>query len=535
MVVTSAMPLPMIAPIIATISPGSREEGRLAVRGRDLHADLVLDVGAVVVGTGAGGSIALRELARAGIDVVGIEEGGYHTAADFNQREEQMLALLFQDMAGRTTDDLAIRILQGRGVGGSTIHNTNLCKRIPDAILTSWSEQFGLHDLRPEAFAPSFERIEAELGVSEIPASDRNANNEVLRIGTEKLGWRGGPLQHNRMGCQRSGFCELGCAYDAKQNALKVVLPQAVAAGARLYADVKATRITLDHGRASGIEGVALGQDGETIANVRIRARIVVLSGSATGSAALALASGLPDPHDQLGRGLHIHPAAVVAGVFDRVLASYDGIPQSYECTEHLSFEPGSDRRVWIVPAFAHPIATASTLPGFGAAHMRAMRDYGKLAVLTALVHDETEGQVLLGDAGRPQIRYTLGESDRTQLAKGLVASARILFAAGAKEVVVPAVFPIRMRSVRELDRLDPSFVRPHNLPLSAVHPMGSMRLGSDPRRSVVDPTGEHHHVRGLFVADGSLFPTSIGGPPQIGIYALALHLSRHIIARAKS
>ncbi|WP_394829817.1 GMC family oxidoreductase N-terminal domain-containing protein [Pendulispora albinea] len=512
-------------------------EKSFVTRGRDLRADLALDAGAVVVGMGAGGSIALRELARAGVDVVGLEEGGYHTAADFNQREEQMLALLFQEMGGRTTEDMAIRVLQGRGVGGSTIHNTNLCKRIPDPILNAWSERLGLHDLRPEALAPVFAQIESELGVSTMGPSDRNANNEVLRIGIEKLGWRGGPLQHNRIGCQRSGFCELGCSYDAKQNALKVVLPQAAAAGAHVYADIKVTEIQVDGGAVTGVEGVALDERGAMIAHVRIRTRVVVLAGSATGSAALALASGLPDPHDQLGRGLHLHPAALVAGVFDRELDGFDGIPQSYECTEHLSFEPGSDRRVWIVPAFGHPIATAALLPGFGAAHMRAMRAYRKLAVLTAMVHDESEGRVLLRDGrngGRPQLRYELGESDRVQLAKGIVACGRILFAAGAKEVVVPAVFPLRTRDARELDRVDMAFVRPHHLPLSAVHPMGSMRLGTDPARSVVGPTGEHHQVRGLFVADGSLFPTSIGGPPQIGIYALALHLSRHMVARAK-
>jgi choline dehydrogenase-like flavoprotein len=51
---------------------------------------------------------------------------------------------------------------------------------------------------------------------------------------------------------------------------------------------------------------------------------------------------------------------------------------------------------------------------------------------------------------------------------------------------------------------------------------------------SVVGSTGEHHQVRGLFVADGSLFPTSIGVPPQVSIYAFALHLAPHIVQRAR-
>jgi choline dehydrogenase-like flavoprotein len=92
----------------------------------------------------------------------------------------------------------------------------------------------------------------------------------------------------------------------------------------------------------------------------------------------------------------------------------------------------------------------------------------------------------------------------------------------------------VRLTSTRELDALDLSFVRPHSVPLAAVHPMGTLRMGEDPARSVVRSTGEHHHLRGLFVSDGSLFPTSLGGPPQISIYAFALHLAPHVIDRAR-
>ncbi|HEY5241151.1 MAG TPA: GMC family oxidoreductase [Polyangiaceae bacterium] len=504
------------------------------LRGRDLTGDLALDVDAVVVGTGAGGGVALRELARAGLDAVALEEGAWSTSPDFDQREDHMLPLLFQDMGGRSTEDMAIRVLQGRGVGGSTVHNTNLCKRTPDAILELWARKYGVSGASVADMAPAFEAIERDLSVSEMTAPMRNANNEALRKGCDALGWRGGPLKHNRVGCQQSGFCELGCAYDAKQNSLKVMLPQAVAAGARVYADVEAVEVTHDGTQVTGVRGVARGPDGQARGSVTVRARVVVLSASAVGSAALARRSALPDPYAQLGKGLRIHPGGVVAGRFDRAIEGWHGIPQSYECTEHLSFEEGSDRRVWIVPAFAHPIGAAASTPGFGAAHMAAMRDYPHLAVLTAMVHDETSGEVLAGDDGRPVLRYVMTEPDRLQLAHGLAACARLLLAAGAREVTIPAIPSRRVTSVAELDALDLSFVRPHSVPLTAVHPMGTMRLGDDPRVSVVSSTGEHHQLRGLFVADGSLFPTSLGGPPQISIYGFALHLAPHIVARAR-
>src|SRR5262249_36614220 len=159
----------------------------------------------------------------------------------------------------------------------------------------------------------------------------------------------------------------------------------------------------------------------------------------------------------------------VVAGRFDRVMNGHYGIPQSYECTEHLSFEEGSDKRVWIVPVFAHPIGAASTMPGFGASHMKAMRSYGKLAILTAMGHDETSGTVSLDADERPSIDYRMTEADRVQLAKGLIACARLLFAAGAQDVTIPAIPPVTVKTASELDTLKTSFVRPHGVPMTAV------------------------------------------------------------------
>lgn len=503
--------------------------------GRKARGDVVLEADVVVVGTGAGGSVVLRECARAGLSVIGLEEGGYHTWRDFSQREEQMFPKLFQEGGGRLTQDRAIRVLQGRGVGGSTVHNTNLCKRTPDAILELWAEKYSVSGARPRDLAPSFEAIERDLSVATIPEDAVNANNDVLRRGAQALGWASAVLKHNRVGCQQSGFCELGCAYDAKQNALKVLLPDAEARGAQLHSDVRVTAITMRDGRATGVRGEVRGDGGEILAHYTVRAKVVVLAASAVGSAELVLASSLPDPHGQAGRRLRMHPGAVVAGLFEHDVAGYKGIPQSVECTEHLSFEEGSPDRTWIIPAFAHPIGTATTLPGFGKAHMAQMRNYRKLAVLTAMLHDQTAGEVAPRSAGSsPKIHYRMIEEDRAALARGLVACGRLLFAAGAKEITIPAVPSVRITRVGELDALDTSFVRPHGVPLSAVHPMGTLRMGDDPHISVVSSQGEHHQVRGLFVADGSLFPTSLGGPPQISIYAFALHLSPHIVAAAR-
>ncbi|MDQ3033897.1 MAG: GMC family oxidoreductase [Myxococcota bacterium] len=496
-------------------------------RGRELEPGGTLDCDVVICGGGAGGSMAARELASQGLDVVLLEEGDDHLPADFDQREEHMIPRLFAEMGGRRTDDLALLVLSGRGLGGSTIHNTNLCKRTAPEILTHWADELGIDGVGPNAMAPFFDEVESLLGVRPIDDARINANNRVLQRGLEALGWAGGRLSHNRdERCIGSGFCELGCAYDGKLNARRVLVPDALSRGARVITDARVERVRHRDSRVVGVDATLLDADGYPRGSLRVDAHAIALAGSAIGSAAIALRSALPDPHAQLGVGLRLHPGAAIAGLFDERLESWRGIPQSWDCTEHLDLRPGSDRRAWIVPSFAHPVGTAASMPGFGPDLMRSMRTYPNLAVLAAMVHDETAGRVYL-DGDRIRIAYAPTRADREQLALGARGAARILLAAGAREVMVAGVPPITIRSERDVAQLDQSRFSPHDVPLTAVHPMGTLRMGADPRTSVVDAEGRHHQVRGLSVLDGSIFPTSIGTPPQLSIYAFALKFAR--------
>ena len=170
-------------------------------------------------------------------------------------------------------------------------------------------------------------------------------------------------------------------------------------------------------------------------------------------------------------------------------------------------------------------------LPGFGADHAALMGSYPNLAVVTPMLHDLTEGRVELGRKGRIRLRYTMSAEDRQQMALGLAASARILLAAGAERAVVPFVPPLELRSERDLRALGDADLGPLRLPVVAVHPMSAARMSASPRDGVVRPDGRHHQVRGLYVADGGLFPTSIGGPPQIPIYTAGRVVARHVDA----
>ncbi len=67
---------------------------------------------------------------------------------------------------------------------------------------------------------------------------------------------------------------------------------------------------------------------------------------------------------------------------------------------------------------------------------------------------------------------------------------------------------------------------------LASYHPQGTMRMGKDPKKSVVDPDGRMHDLDNVYVVDASLFPTTLLVNPQETVYAMASYLSDRMLAR---
>ena len=107
----------------------------------------------------------------------------------------------------------------------------------------------------------------------------------------------------------------------------------------------------------------------------------------------------------------------------------------------------------------------------------------------------------------------------------------KALFAAGAKRGLIPSRVPRGLEPGDDLEWLKTMPIEKGELDLVAVHPMASVPMGDDPQRAPVGSDGKHHHLQNLWVADGSLFPSSIGVPPQLSIYAMGLHVGRSLSA----
>ncbi|MEL6317821.1 MAG: GMC family oxidoreductase N-terminal domain-containing protein [Pseudomonadota bacterium] len=515
--------------------------GAGAIDAAALTDDLRLETDVAIVGSGAGGGVAAETLSAAGLRVVVLEEGRWETAKAFSQNEAHAFPQLYQASGAQRTRDKAILVFQGRAVGGGTTVNWTASFPPPERTLAHWAEAHDLAALTG-ALAPHLDWAARRFNIHDWSPGRENPNNAALARGCAALGHHWGHIPRNVRDCADTGLCGLGCPVNAKQSTLVTCIPAAVAQGATVAHGARARRVLIEGGRAVGVEAEAVGPDGAALGpRLTVRARAVALAAGAIRTPALLMRSGAPDPSGQLGRRTFLHPVVGSVGIMRQKIEPYYGAPQTVYSDQFLW--PDDSSRVGFkleTPPIQPLLAAAALDKSFGPEHAALMRRLPRFHGQIALMRDGFSGgapggAVTLQGSEGFALDYPVTPALADGFRRGLAAMMELQFAAGAR-AVLPWHLTARPLASLAAARawLDAADLRPGRLMLGSAHVMGGCAMGGPAHAadSPLDEDGRLRALEGLWVVDGSAFPTSLGVNPQVTIFALARRAALTLAAR---
>ena len=356
-----------------------------------------------------------------------------------------------------------------------------------------------------------------------LPPVASSPEGVALMAGARTLGWRPfpTPLALNSRARGGRGACEADapcisrrCPVGAKGDALDRLLEPAIAAGATLFAGMKAARLIASSRRQIGELECIRVDTGETY---RVRAAHFVVCANAVQTAALLLRSDSPlhagalgNANDMVGRGLCFKLSEYAMGYRHGAAASAPAVAPGLGPFSTCAVADLYDDR-------QAPGGIGGLLYEARPERPYAMRDDEQMIRIEALVADQPQLQnrVRLKRAtsrfGLPDVvmDYQAHPRDLARLEYMLAHGESLLRAAGCGIVI------------RE----------PSGWSLGSCHLHGTCRMGADARSSVTDETGRVHELENLYVGDGALFPFPGGANPTLTIQAMALRTAHLILA----
>lgn len=419
---------------------------------------------AIVVGSGAGGCMAARELAGCGYDVTLLEEGRSFSPfpLDVGKLEparraglffdERLIGLIFGPMRINKAQDGMVHV-RGRAVGGTTTLATGNAVRY-DRFLAD----IGIN------LDAEFEELSHEVPTTTAHRARWSALTERLFSTFEELGLNPQvtpKLMEDPTRCVACGKCVLGCHFGAKWTADKLVRG---VDGVELVEGARVVRVLVEGGQAIGVE-VRRGPTTKVL-----HADLVILAAGGLGTPCILEASGIPTSPK-----LFVDPVLCIAAPWDgagldkQLPMPFVSQQQDYILSPYFDWLSFFFNRGWRIPS-------------------------GNIMSIMIKMADSSQGSFDGRHLDKP-----LMDADLKTLARAVDQVYAVYESMG-----VPAE-----RTVYGT--------------LNAGHPGGCLPLTPDESHTL-----HHAALpANLYVADASLFPRSLGFPPILTIFALAKKIAR--------
>lgn len=534
----------------------------------------------VIIGSGAAGGVLARELSRAGLDVVVLEQGPYRKAHEFSHDEfsvifqNEMLsgatkgdAQTFRQKASETAhvQDQPPPAFYARTVGGSSAHFTGNYWRFrpvdfKEKSLLGGIEGTGFTDwpISYDDLEPYYTKVDWEVGVSGAPGPNEpprskpypvpplpvKSSGVLLEKGASKLGLTAQPAPmailsqpHNgRPGCIHCGFCMgFGCEVNAKSSSLAAMIPQAEASG---HCEIRPlSTVTRLETNDKGLVNEVVYRDAEGNEQAQ-KAKVVIVAANGAETPRLLLLSesakfpdGLANGSGKVGQYLMFNGHSAAYGLFKQPLNEYKSVQVTRIVMDFYNSDPkrgfygggGLDARPFLnaFPIFFAMSGLPPDAPTWGAEYKQMLSDYYLNSM--AILGNSTSLPVASNN-------ITLDPEQKDQWGR---AGIRVTYDDHPDDMAMANFMQERSVDILEAagaERVWTVPIVPQNI---GAHLLGTCRMGTDPDESVINPWHRTHEVPNLYLCDGSSLVTSGRGQPTMTIQALAFRAADNLIKQA--
>ena len=488
--------------------------------------DITYQADVVIIGAGAGGAAAAEIFSKEGLRVVVLEMGPKFS--NFQKNYAHTARFHMQEGGAMVAQGNAMMpIAAGKGVGGSTLINSALSFRAPPSVLNHWADILQDERWNFESLSPIYDEISSFIGVGITPENIAGKNNELIVRGIKKLGYDGGLAPRNTPRCVGCGICYYGCPSGGKGSVNLNFMAVAQQHNTIIQAETHVEKLLIEQDTVVGVHGYCV--DPETKkrgGTITVRAPKVVLSAGAIGTPRLLWHSKAVDIlGHHVGNGLQVHPGSTLIGISDERIEMWKG------ATQGAYYHPPELEGVLPHTFSAPPEACLLAGGWVGSKFQEGLSLLPHMCGMLVMVSDKGNGSVRAKADGSADIHYYFHKKDIQRIKDGLVSVAKVLLEGGAKDLRAPIHGVGIINDPEELQtQLAPIDIA--DFTLYAAHPMGTCAMGLDPNTSVVQPTGETHRIKGLYISDASVFPSSLGVNPQLSTMVVSTVIARRILER---
>lgn len=463
--------------------------------GADYRKDVRILAHAIVVGSGAGGSVIASKLSEEGLCVAILEEGKLSDDL-LNLQPFGAIANLYRDFGVHTNifGSPKVQFVMGKCVGGTTMINFGSLKRMSEDTIKNWIRNLGFN-IPYSLIEEYYKYVEEMIGVTE-PIDMKKGDVKLLKFLSDYLN-----LEFEHL----TKFANNGCGKGTANNLVK----NALFNGTTLYTRFRARKIAKAKRRWM-VSGDILDEKGNPQREFLAEADILVLSTGAIYTPLILKRSGFT--HNHLGRGMKIQPTSLVFGFFDDKIES-SFAPQS-------SVIKVKDREIFIDNLPMPKSLFTVGIHGFADEISDYLEKYENAVSLSFRFSDEGSGVVIREVFGFPLIRYNFSPVDNFRFFSAVRFCCQMLMEAGAKEIIVPIKGFQTVKNMEDVSKIDN--IKSKYAEVFGFSPTGTIRTSYTSEIGMVSSVGKVYGQKGLFIADASVLPSSEGYPPQLTIMAMS-------------